>query len=296
MQVSQGMQRNLRPVERRTRRCCRTAPAVSTLGFVMIRPAELEAIRRGEIDLAFRRWDRPRVKVGTRLRTAVGLVEVTSVEQVAATALRAEDARRAGVASVTALKDALSARADRPIFRVGLRHAGVDPRETLRDAIPDPAEIGEIGAGLDRLDSASPIGAWTRATMRLIDLNPEVRAPELADRVGRPTAEFKRDVRKLKERGLTESLAIGYRLSPRGEAVLDHEDGPRQRPPRPTGTPLPRTIGAPATRALRAVEVHTLEQVATWTRRDPAALHGVGPIALDRLQAALAEIGLGYSA
>jgi hypothetical protein len=113
--------------------------------------------------------------------------------------------------------------------------------------------------------------------------------------VARQTPEFKRDVRKLKERGLTESLAIGYRLSPRGEAVLDLEDGPRRRAPRRTGTPLPRTIGAPATRALRTVEVHTLEAVSTWRRRDLAALHGVGPIALDRLQAAMAERGLRYA-
>ena len=31
---------------------------------------------------------------------------------------------------------------------------------------------------------------------------------------------FKRDVRKLKELGLTESLEIGYRISPRGETLL----------------------------------------------------------------------------
>lgn len=263
-----------------------------------MRPVELEAIRRGEVDLAFRRWDRPRVKVGTRLRTAVGLVEVTSVEQVPLSALRAEDARRAGAASLAALKDALAARPDRPdrpIFRVGLRHAGTDPRETLRDTVPDAAEIATILAGLDRLDVASAIGPWTRATLRTIDAHPEVRAPELAEQLDRPTAEFKRDVRKLKERGLTESLAIGYRLSPRGEAVVDHEDGPRARAPRRTGTALPRTIGAPATRALRLVEVHTLEDVAGWTRRDLAALHGVGPIALDRLEAAMAQIGLSYA-
>jgi hypothetical protein len=35
---------------------------------------------------------------------------------------------------------------------------------------------------------------------------------------GRPA--FKLNVRKLKELGLTESLDIGYRLSPRGEAVM----------------------------------------------------------------------------
>ncbi|MEZ0580837.1 hypothetical protein [Nocardioides sp. MH1] len=262
---------------------------------MMIRPAELEAIRRGEIDLAFRRWDRPRVRVGTRLRTAVGLIEVVSVEQVAPSALRAEDARRAGASSLAALKAALAAKADRPAYRVGLRYAGADPREALRAELPEAEEIAAILAGLDRLDASSAVGPWTRATLRLIDARPEVRAPELAASLGRPTAEFKRDVRKLKERGLTESLAIGYRVSPRGQAVIDHEDGPRQRAPQREGTPLPRTIGAPATRALRAVDVHTLEAVSGWTRRDLAALHGVGPIALDRIEAALADLGLSYA-
>ena len=32
---------------------------------MLIRPAELEAIRSGDLDLAFRRWDRPRVRTGT---------------------------------------------------------------------------------------------------------------------------------------------------------------------------------------------------------------------------------------
>ena len=43
-----------------------------------MRPAELAAIRAGDVDVAFRRWERPRVKVGTRMRTAVGLVEPRS--------------------------------------------------------------------------------------------------------------------------------------------------------------------------------------------------------------------------
>ena len=261
----------------------------------MIRPAELDAIRRGDIDLAFRRWDRPRVVVGTQLRTAVGLVEVVSVDRITPSALRAEDARRAGASSLAALKAALAAKADRPAYRVGLRYAGADPRDALRETVPDAEERAKILAGLDRLDASSAVGPWTRATLRIIDDQPEVRAPELAAQVGRPTADFKRDVRKLKERGLTESLAIGYRLSPRGQAVLDHEDGPRERAPRREGTPLPRNIGAPATRALRAVDVHTLEAAAGWTRSDLAALHGVGPIALDRIEAAFAPLGLAYA-
>ena len=259
---------------------------------MMIRPAELAAIKAGDIDLAFRRWDRPRVKVGTRLRTAVGLVEVTSVEQVPVSALRSEDARRAGAPSLTALKQALAHRTDRPVFRVGLRHAGADPRELLRETVPDAAEIEQLHAWLDRLDAASTHGPWTRQTLAIIDRSPGVRAPELAAELGRETLEWKADVRKLKEKGLTESLAIGYRLSPRGETVLDHGGPPRVRAPRPTGTPLPRTIGAPATRALRAVGVETLEQVAGWTAADLRALHGIGPIAVDRLTEALHERGM----
>lgn len=261
----------------------------------MIRPAELEAIRRGEIDLAFRRWDRPRVKVGTRLRTSVGLLEVTSVDQVALSSLRKQDAVRCGAPSLSDLKERLAAGPERPVFRVGLRYAGADPRESLREGIPSAVEIAEIIAGMDRLDAASSVGPWTRASLRIIDAHPERRAPELAEELGRPTAEFKRDVRKLKERGLTESLAIGYRLSPRGETVLDHLDGPRERAPRREGTPLPRTIGAPATRALRGQDLHTLESVTAWSRADLAALHGVGPMALSRLEAALAELGLHFA-
>ncbi|QIK66396.1 hypothetical protein G7072_08515 [Nocardioides sp. HDW12B] len=263
---------------------------------MMIRPAELAAIRRGEIDLAFRRWERPRVKVGTRLRTAVGLLEVVSVEQVTVSSLRAEDARRAGYASVAALTQALQARAERPLFRVGLRHAGADPREELREQVPTPDEIKDIRAWMDRLDQVSAVGPWTRATLEIIDRSPGVRAPELATELGRETLEWKRDVRKLKEKGLTESLAIGYRLSPRGEAVLDHGGPARERAPRAAGTPLPRNIGAPATRALHGVGVSTVEQVASWTRADLAALHGVGPMALTRLGEALADLGLTYRA
>lgn len=256
---------------------------------MMIRPAELTAIKAGDIDLAFRRWDRARVKVGTRMRTGVGLIEVTSVERVPLSALRAEDAHRAGAPSLTALKDALRHRTDRPVFRVGLRHAGADPREELKTTIPAADEITTIRGWLDRLDAASTHGPWTRATLEIIDRSPGVRAPELAAELGRETPEWKADVRKLKEKGLTESLAIGYRLSPRGEAVLDHGGPPRQRAPRPAGTPLPRNIGAPATRALRAVGVTTLEQVVDWSEQQLLALHGVGPIAITRLGEALAE-------
>jgi hypothetical protein len=265
-----------------------------------IRPDELRAIRAGELDLAFRRWERPRVVVGTVMRTAVGLVEVTSIDPVEEGELDEQDARRAGAASPDALRAALSVRADQPLWRVGLRYAGPDPREALREAVPDADEVTAIRTRLDRLDRASKYGPWTRESLDLVDRFPQRRAPDLAAMVGRPTAEFKTDVRKLKEMGLTESLDIGYRLSPRGATVVDAERAERGEPvrhraPAPEGTPLPK-VGQAASRALREAGVSTLEHAAARSETDLAALSGIGAVAIARLREALTDRGLTFSA
>jgi len=61
---------------------------------------------------------------------------------------------------------------------------------------------------------------WTSETLRLTDAHPGVVSTELAATVGCERAAFKLNVRKLKALGLTESLEVGYRLSPRGHVVL----------------------------------------------------------------------------
>ena len=62
---------------------------------------------------------------------------------------------------------------------------------------------------------------WTEAYLRLIAANPGVVARELAARVGMERDPFKIRVRRLKDLGLTESLDVGYRISPRGQAVIE---------------------------------------------------------------------------
>lgn len=51
---------------------------------VLIRRPTLDAIAAGTVTVAFRRWERPRVRPGSRLRTAVGVLEVGSVTPVEA--------------------------------------------------------------------------------------------------------------------------------------------------------------------------------------------------------------------
>ncbi|MDG4791860.1 DNA-binding protein [Micromonospora sp. WMMD1102] len=54
-------------------------------------------------------------------------------------------------------------------------------------------------------------------------------------------------------------------------------------------------IGRPANSALLDAGITTLAQVATHSRRDLLALHGVGPKAIRILDAALAEQGLAFA-
>ncbi len=188
---------------------------------MLIRAAELDAIHAGRVDLAFRRWDRPRLRAGTRMRTAIGLVEATVVEEVVIDAISDAEAHRAGAGSRDELLARLARHPDRPVYRIGLHFAGPDPRIALRErAELSVEEHSQLVQRLDRLDRASRHGPWTRATLATIDRRPAVLAAELAYELGRETPAFKRDVRKLKELGLTESLETGYRLSPRGRALI----------------------------------------------------------------------------
>lgn len=185
---------------------------------MLLKQDVLWGIESGRITAVYRKWDQARVKTGSRLRTMIGVVEVTSVEVVDPESLTPDDAVAAGHGAVPDLIASAGSRGA-TMYRIRLRHAGPDPREALREAIPDQTELEDIGRRLQRLDSGI-YGAWTRETLELISANPGVRAEDLAASVGREKMPFKLDVRKLKEMGLTESLPTGYRLSPRGESVL----------------------------------------------------------------------------
>jgi hypothetical protein len=54
-------------------------------------------------------------------------------------------------------------------------------------------------------------------------------------------------------------------------------------------------IGRPANSALLLAGITTLAQVATHSRRELLAMHGVGPKAVRILDAALTEIGLTFA-
>ncbi len=200
---------------------------------MLIRRDVLDRILTHEIDLAFRRWQRATVKPGGTLNTAVGVLAIDAVDVVDETEISVDEANRAGFTSVAAFRNELARRTEGDVYRVRLHHVGDDPRIALReDTDLDAEQLAAIVARLDRLDRARA-EPWTRTVLELIRARPATRAPDLAASLGRETKSFKTDVRKLKTLGLTESLVVGYRLSPRGETFLQHD---------------PRAARSPATR------------------------------------------------
>ena len=72
------------------------------------------------------------------------------------------------------------------------------------------------------MDSSSSRGPWTGAVLALIADRPGAVSTVLAEAMGWERQDFKLHVRRLKGLGLTLSLDVGYRLSPRGESYLRH--------------------------------------------------------------------------
>lgn len=207
---------------------------------MLFRKEFLQGIADGAVTLAFRRWRKPSVKAGGRLRTPIGELAIESVAVITESAISEKEARRAGFASrgelLAELTHELSDRpvssgryrssgkssdAPRELYRIAFYLSGPDTRVALReDTKLSAADFATIAAKLERLDRASAHGAWTRAVLEMVRDQPAVRAPDLASQMNRDVPGFKIDVRKLKNLGLTISLGVGYRLSPRGELVL----------------------------------------------------------------------------
>jgi hypothetical protein len=183
----------------------------------------MPGIEDGSVTLAFRRWRKPAARPGGRQRTVAGELTIDAVDPVELDAITEAEARRAGHPDLADLRAELARHPDGTLYRIAFHRAGDDPRIALReDAELSPDELAGVAARLDRIDRARRSGPWTREVLELVAERPAVRAPDLALKLGRETLAFKRDVRTLKELGLTESLGTGYRLSPRGTVVLDH--------------------------------------------------------------------------
>lgn len=190
---------------------------------MLIKNAILDRIKAGEIKLIFRRWKKCGVKAGGTQMTQLGVLGIDAVDIVKENKITPADAAAAGFGSKKELLASMPpAEEGTAIYRIGVHWVGEDPRKSLRanDKL-SKTELDDIVAKLRKLDAGSKRGPWTQLYLQMIRDQPNTHAQILAESVGLDIPTFKPWVRKLKALGLTESLRPGYRLSPRGEKVLE---------------------------------------------------------------------------
>lgn len=188
---------------------------------MLIKLEILEAIKAGEIDLQFRRWKRATVKPGGTLKTRVGVMQIGEITPLSVDQVELRDVKRAGFANLEDFRRWLDTMKPGDLCKIEISYLGEDPRVALRNN-PNlgSTEMAEVQSKLDQMDARSDGGPWTSAYLQKIADNPARLAEELAHELGMEKHPFKARVRRLKEMGLTESLEVGYRLSPRGKTVL----------------------------------------------------------------------------
>lgn len=189
---------------------------------MLLTVAIAQGVADGTVDLAYRRWAKARVRPGSTFVSPSGVIRVDELDEVDPAAITDADAVRAGAESASELRGRLGGSIGQPVFRIRLTWVGDDPRRALsaQDTL-SPEELAALNQKLDRLDRRHP---WTRPVLELVRDHPGRRAGDLAEMLGRGKDDFKLDVRKLKNLGLTLSLETGYQISPRGAAFLEATD------------------------------------------------------------------------
>jgi hypothetical protein len=157
--------------------------------------------------------------VGSRHRIfGRALIEIDAVELLPEERIDARDAVAAGFRDVAELEAYLASgpgREGTQLYRVAFHYVG-----PLQEPAVGEGDLPSIVAKLEKMDRLSKYGPWTGATLAIIAERPRTLAARLAQSLGRETAPFKGDVRKLKYLGLTRSLEVGYELTEAGERAL----------------------------------------------------------------------------
>lgn len=190
----------------------------------------LKEIAAGRVTAAFRRWKRPTVVAGGRLRTPVGELAIVSLDRIEEKQISEQDAKAAGFPDRAKLIRVLSLRPQGHLYRIRFRLIGPDTRIALREnAKPTNEELQRTLSRLNAADRNSEQGPWTERVLEGIRRHPEIPAAELGEHLGLEKEWIKTHVRRLKNLGLTESLSPGYRITPRGRVVLAAMEKLRER-------------------------------------------------------------------
>ncbi|MBE8722496.1 ASCH domain-containing protein [Sphingobacterium pedocola] len=188
---------------------------------MLFKEIHLQGIKSGKINLAFRKWQKASVKIGSLLHTSVGLVEILNIEVVNEIDVTDNDASDAGFADKKQLLKSFTSSSTGKIFKISVSYHSADPRIKLRQQTELlEQQFENLRKKLERLDNYSKQGYWTGKILLTIKHNPNLHAVGIAKLTGFKKEWLKLNIRKLKNMGLTISHNIGYEISPLGEHFL----------------------------------------------------------------------------
>ncbi|MAU70768.1 MAG: hypothetical protein CML04_01620 [Pseudozobellia sp.] len=195
---------------------------------MLFKKVHLQGIKSGNITLAFRRWKKASIKSGSLLHTSIGLVKIGEIETVNENDISEKDVLNAGFTNRKQLLKSFARNRTGTIFKISVNYHSEDPRMKLREQTElTEQELTILKESVQRLDKFSKQGSWTSKVLLAIKDNPNHPAIGITKLTGFEKEWLKRNIRKLKNLGLTISHNTGYEISPLGrffiEKVLDKE-------------------------------------------------------------------------
>lgn len=189
---------------------------------MLFKEIHLSGIKSGKIALAFRKWQKASVKIGSLLHTSVGLVEIRKIETVNENDITEQEAIQAGFTDKKQLLKSFTHSSTGTIFKISVSYHSADPRIKLREQTElSEQQFTDLKKKLERLDNHSKQGHWTNKVLLTIKDNPNLHAIGIAKLTGFEKEWLKLNIRKLKNLGLTISHNVGYELSPLGNRFTE---------------------------------------------------------------------------
>ncbi len=189
---------------------------------MLFKEIHLKSIKSGEITLAFRKWHKASVKIGSLMHTSVGLIKISDIQVVNEIDITDQDAALAGYNDTLQLLKSFGPNNRGNIYKITVCYHSADPRIKLREQTDlSENQFNELKNKVDKLNRFSKQGNWTNKILLAIKDNPNLHAIGIAKLTGFEKEWLKLNIRKLKNLGLTISQPVGYEISPLGNEYLN---------------------------------------------------------------------------
>jgi hypothetical protein len=188
---------------------------------------EHDKIKRGEITVTFRDWDKLRVEPGKDYKSFnLGFVRVNEIAFIDLKKIPPEDLEAAGFSDMDDFKAVFRKRnpgfnfGSGRVIRIAFSYLGAENRMAggLR---PNDHELIRIMERLVEIDVMSDLKVKSEDVLSFIQLDKPINSTNVAEHFGITREEARKCLVQLKAEGMVTSRRDGYTLTVRGKTYLD---------------------------------------------------------------------------